>query len=100
MNDLSNSAMWAAIAAVAAVVSLVIAIINKKRDEKVTKVEVPNEERTVEGQKLIVYNKAHESTGILTELEVGTKYSLYSNIEYVGFYKVLLNDGKTGYIHK
>jgi hypothetical protein len=99
MNDLSKTAMWAVIAAIVAIISFVIALINKNKSKKVVQLETPAEERTVIGEKLIVYNKAHESTGILTELEIGTKYLINSNIDFAGFYKVLLTNGQIGYVH-
>jgi hypothetical protein len=83
---------------------LIIQLVNYVNDKKVAKIkaniEANGEERTVISEKLIVYNKTHESLGILTELENGTKYSLYLNSDFDRFYKVRLVNGQIGYILK
>ncbi|MCX6328454.1 MAG: hypothetical protein NTZ85_02915 [Bacteroidia bacterium] len=55
---------------------------------------------TVCDEKLIVYNKTHESLGILAELEIGSKFSINFKSDFPRFYEVRLADGKTGYILK
>ena len=55
---------------------------------------------TVVDEKLIVYNKAHESYGILAELEIGSKFIIDLTSDFPRFYKVRLADGKNGYILK
>lgn len=100
MDNLSKSAIWATIAAISAIIGLVITLINKNKGKKEENVGTTGEERTVIGEKLIVYNKSHESTGILTELEIGTKYLIYLNSDFGGFYKVRLANGQIGYILK
>lgn len=67
-------------------------------DEKV--VEAKEEECTVIGEKLIVYNKSHESLGILTELETSTKFILDFKGDFNRFYQVRLASGQIGYILK
>jgi tetratricopeptide (TPR) repeat protein len=100
MDNLSKSAIWATIAALSAIIGLVITLINKNKGKKEENVETTGEERTVIDEKLIVYNKSHESTGILTELEIGTKYLIYLNSDLGGFYKVRLANAQIGYILK
>jgi hypothetical protein len=58
------------------------------------------EECTVIDEKLIVYDKTHESLGILTELEIGSKYSLYLNKDFGRFYQICLANGQIGFILK
>jgi hypothetical protein len=58
------------------------------------------EEYTVIGEKLIVYNKSHESLGILTELNIGDKFKLNLKSDFGSFYKVSLSSGEIGYILK
>ena len=50
--------------------------------------------------KITVYNKTHESLGVLTEIEGGTKFTLDFTTDYDRFYKVMLANGQTGYILK
>jgi hypothetical protein len=56
------------------------------------------EECTVIEEKMIVYAKAHESMGILAELETGTKLVIDFNSNFRRFYKVHLADGHFGFI--
>jgi hypothetical protein len=58
------------------------------------------EEYKVIDEKLIVYNKTHESLGILTEMEIDSRLLVNLNNSYDRFYKVQLSDGQSGYILK
>lgn len=60
--------------------------------------EAKTEECTVIEEKMVVYAKSHESMGILTELEIGTKLVIDFKSNFGRFYKVHLADGKEGFI--
>jgi MFS family permease len=64
------------------------------------KPEAKAEECTVIEEKMIVYAKSHESMGILTELEIGTKLVIDFKSDFGRFYKVRLTDGQEGFILK
>jgi hypothetical protein len=102
MSNLQGAAIWTGIALISSIVGLVIILINKNKnkDKKEIFIKDIEEERTVIDQKLIVFNKTHESLGTLTELEIGTKYFLCLNADLGRFYKVRLANGEIGFIIK
>jgi hypothetical protein len=71
---------------------------NNEGDETV--VEAKKEECKVSEEKMIVYNKSHESTGILEELEIGTKLLIDFRGEFGRFYQVEFGNSQIGYILK
>ncbi len=87
---------------IAGVVFLIIGIVKITQgvvDEE-EPIELKEEEHTVTEEKLQVYNKAHESTGVLIELEIGSKIIINFSSDLNRFYKVRLLDGQTGYMLK
>jgi hypothetical protein len=62
--------------------------------------EAKAEECPVIEENMIVYAKSHESMGILTELEIGTKLVIDFHSDFGRFYKVRLADGQEGFILK
>jgi hypothetical protein len=58
------------------------------------------EECSVINEKLIVYNKSHESSGVLTELSIGSCFFINRNNDFGRFYQIRIDDTQTGYILK
>lgn len=65
-------------------------------EEIVKKEEVCN----VVDEKMVVYNKSHESLGVLSELEIDTRIVIDMSSDFGRFYQIKLPDGQTGYILK
>jgi hypothetical protein len=51
-------------------------------------------------EKLIVYNKAHASTGVLTTLDIDTRFFINQSNDFDDFYQIRFNEEETGYISK
>lgn len=49
-------------------------------------------------EKMIVYNQSHESSGILQELQIGSKFLMDMKNNFDRFYQIRLPNGMTGYI--
>jgi hypothetical protein len=94
----TNSSMALVVVGFILVAVGIYRLTNKEEDENV--VEAKKEECKVNEEKMIVYNKTHESLGILVELEIGTKLSIDFRGEYGRFYQVELANGNVGYILK
>jgi hypothetical protein len=74
--------------------------LKKKIESEQKEANVKEKEYSVIDEKLVVYNKTHESFGILTELEVGTKLIVDFVTNYNRFYKASLKNGQIGFILK
>ena len=69
-------------------------------DEDVPVEAKPEEAIKVIDEKMVVYNKTHESLGVLSELEINSNVIVNLDRDYGRFYLVRLPDGQVGYILK
>jgi hypothetical protein len=54
----------------------------------------------VRDEKMVVYNKTHESLGVLTELDVNDNVVIDLGTDFDRFYKVKTSQGSIGYVLK
>jgi hypothetical protein len=101
----TNSSIALVVVGIVLVILGIVKLINKNEnigilndEEEETKPTI--EEHKVIDEKLVVYNKTHESLGILTELETDSRLLVNLSNSYDRFYKVQLADGQSGYILK
>ena len=73
--------------------------ISKATDDTVEIVKKEEEVKVID-EKMVVYNKSHESLGILKELEIETRIIVDFSSDFGRFYQVKLAEGQTGYILK
>jgi hypothetical protein len=100
----TNSSIALVFVGIILVILGIVKLINGNDNNEI----IDNEEETkptiekykVIDEKLVVYNKTHESLGILTELEINSPLMVNLNNSYDRFYKVQLSDGQSGYILK
>jgi hypothetical protein len=98
----TNSSIALVVVGIILVILGIVKLINGNNEiidnEEETKPTI--EEYKVIDEKLVVYNKTHESLGILTEMEIDSRLLVNLNNSYDRFYKVQLSDGQSGYILK
>jgi hypothetical protein len=51
-------------------------------------------------EKLLVFNKAHISMGLLTTLEIDSHFFINKSNDFEGFFQIRFNDTQIGYIAK
>lgn len=69
-------------------------------DAEISSLKPQDQLSIVNDDKIIVYNKSHESLGVLSELPYGQKFRVNLATEFDRFYQVRIEGGKTGYILK
>ncbi len=98
----TNSSIALVVVGVIFVVIGIVQLSSKDEDSVYSAVETKpkNQLSVVNDDKIVVYNKSHESLGTLTELSYGQKFRVDLATDYDRFYQVVTGDGKTGYILK
>jgi hypothetical protein len=88
--------------AIFGVILIILGIVQMTKNSDNAEGEFVPKERTyfVKGDKLVVYNKSHESYGELAQLKEGDKILVEYGSDFGRFLKVTLDSGLSGYVLK